>query len=602
MAESLLSLEPSWGSVTEGDRCSLLVEMVIHDPHHGKHLVRTAVHRRFITIQGCLDKQAIAHSILGAKVFSTNNGFRLLLDDEATILPHFHLDGDSLFGAIETCSGAGFMKDGIDKGGFNVYASNDLRKTMMEFQNRQGFSSTVTGDIGRDETIKCLFDLHAKPCLFAGGFSCQPWSALGDKKGMLDCRAESLTSILRAAFFMRSHSIVLECVQNAGQDKQVREILDTFCRITGFRQAHIDLSLAAFWPSRRARWWTVLYSHAFPPFRLVPLPCQLVPPKIIDILPIFPEWDETQLAQIRLDSYEYGKFQQYGGIASKCVNGLAPMNTALHGWACQLIPCPCGCRQYPLSDTRLAEKGLFGALIHCPGSMNTCEGMVQNIRHLHPWEIALLSGIVPDKSWGPNLRFSISALGQMATPIQSLWVVSQFKKHLLESLFDIPAPTPEETLWLHIGDIMKAYEISFPVGFHHEAVDRTHRCLFSHAARDVLPSHLPSFGKTKSQPTVEGSFSLPDQFEPETRPTDDSLCNFPSAARQLGRGQHEPIENWKCNYPDCPVCFIESKQPPAPPFGMPKNSRRKQQCKLGPTWTYDWSYHFSHCAFFVGYH
>ena len=254
MAESLLSLEPSWGSLIEGDRCCLLVEMVIFDSHQAKHLVRTAVHRKFITIQGCLDKQAIAHSILGAKVFSTHNGFRILLDDDSSCLPHFHLEGNSLFGAVETCSGAGFMKDGIDKGGFSVFATNDLRKTMTEFQNRQGFTTTVTGDIGKDETIKGLFELHAKPCLLAGGFSCQPWSDLGDKKGMMDCRAESLTSILRAAFFLRSHSIMLECVQNAGQDKQVREILNTFCRITGFRQSHIDLSLAAFWPSRRARW------------------------------------------------------------------------------------------------------------------------------------------------------------------------------------------------------------------------------------------------------------------------------------------------------------------------------------------------------------
>ena len=263
------------------------------------------------------------------------------------------------------------------------------------------------------------------------------------------------------------------------------------------------------------------------------------------------------MTQLRLDSYEYGKFQQYGGIASKLVNGLAPMCTALHGWACQLIPCPCGCRKFPLSESRLAENGLFGALIHCPGCMNTCDGQVQNIRHLHPWEIALLSGIVPNKCWGPNLRFSIAALGQMATPIQSLWVVSQFKRHLLECLFDAPAPTPEETLWIHVGDIMKVFESGFPVGFHHEAVqnfiDRTHRCLFSHAAKDVLPSHLPNFGKSKPHPN---NVDLP-----LLSGNRGDSCIAPGTSRSI-KGLPETDEDWKCNYPECPVCVLESELPP----------------------------------------
>ena len=512
MVESLLNLEPSWPLLMDGDKATLLIEMVIFDPNNHKHLVRSAVHRKFLTVNGTLDHKAVAFTILGATVSKTNNRLGLILDHSSTVLSHHHLDCDSMFRSIETCSGGGFMKDGIDKGGFHVAATNDLRQSMADFQHRQGCCDMVVGDIGDDKTISELFHLHSKPCLVAGGFSCQPWSALGDKKGMLDCRSQSLTSILRAAFLMRSHSILLECVQNAGKDKQVREILNTFCRITGLRQVQIDLSLASFWPSRRARWWTVLYSHAFPPFHLMPLPSQLIPPTVNDLLPYLPDWPEEKISQIKLDSYEYGKFQQFGGIGPNCVNSRAPMSTALHGWSCQLIPCPCGCRKFPLADARLSEKGLFGALVHCPGNMQTPEGIVQNIRHLHPWEIALLSGIVPDKLWGPQLRFSIAALGQMATPIQSLWVVAQFKKHLLEGFLEIPAPKPEEVMWLHIGDIMVAYENFFPMGFHSDVVqnflDRTHRCLFSHAAQGIVPPFLPSFKKNKGD-LESNSIALP---------------------------------------------------------------------------------------------
>ena len=75
MVDSLLSLEPSWSSVKVGDKVDLLVEMVIFDPGFERHLVRTAVRRNFITIKGCLSKEAIAHSILGAEVISCQKGF-----------------------------------------------------------------------------------------------------------------------------------------------------------------------------------------------------------------------------------------------------------------------------------------------------------------------------------------------------------------------------------------------------------------------------------------------------------------------------------------------------------------------------------------------
>ena len=572
MVESLLNLEPSWPLLMDGDKATLLIEMVIFDPNNHKHLVRSAVHRKFLTVNGTLDHKAVAFTILGATVSKTNNRLGLILDLSSTVLSHHHLDCDSMFRSIETCSGGGFMKDGIDKGGFQVAATNDLRQSMADFQHRQGCCDVVVGDIGDDKTICELFHLHSKPCLVAGGFSCQPWSALGDKKGMLDCRSQSLTSILRAAFLMRSHSILLECVQNAGKDKQVREILDTFCRITGLRQVQIDLSLASFWPSRRARWWTVLYSHAFPPFHLMPLPSQLIPPTVNDLLPCLPDWPEEEISQIKLDSYEYGKFQQFGGIGPNCVNSRAPMSTALHGWSCQLIPCPCGCRKFPLADVRLSEKGLFGALVHCPGNMQTPEGIVQNIRHLHPWEIALLSGIVPDKLWGPQLRFSIAALGQMATPIQSLWVVAQFKKHLLEGFLEIPAPKPEEVMWLHIGDIMVAYENFFPMGFHSDVVqnflDRTHRCLFSHAAQGIVPPFLPSFNKNKgdlesnSSALTPGSITEIPVDQPCPKNASEGLFDQSSPGEA-----HKPVNtSWHCDYPNCPVCCTEDTLPPIPTF------------------------------------
>ena len=76
-----------------GDAISLLVEMVIYDSCNDRHLVHTAV-RKFITL----------------------------------------------------C----FVTDGMDMGGFQIFTSIDVLTSMMAFQPRQGFSSTVIGDIGDD--------------------------------------------------------------------------------------------------------------------------------------------------------------------------------------------------------------------------------------------------------------------------------------------------------------------------------------------------------------------------------------------------------------------------------------------------------------------
>ena len=90
---------------------------------------------------------------------------------------------------------------------------------------------------------------------------------------------------------------------------------------------------------------------------------------------------------LKLDAYETRKFEEFGGIGTNLVNARAQLKTALHGWANQLSGCPCTCRSH------------------------------------HPWEMAVLHGINPNQSWEP-LGLSISALGQMAAPVQSCWIAS----------------------------------------------------------------------------------------------------------------------------------------------------------------------------------
>lgn len=158
---------------------------------------------------------------------------------------------------------------------------------------------------------------------------------------------------------------------------------------------------------------------------------------------------EGECQQLALDLYETRRFEYYGGIYSKFLRETDQAPTALHGWGNQLHGCPCECRKFPMTESRLQSRGLFGALLMTGGSFSHTQDNLPCSRHIHPVELATISGIRADRNWGDHMRLALASLGQMASPIQSSWVVSQLKYHQDEFL-GMPTMTPEETLWFHL--------------------------------------------------------------------------------------------------------------------------------------------------------
>lgn len=77
---------------------------------------------------------------------------------------------------------------------------------------------------------------------------------------------------------------------------------------------------------------------------------------------------------------------------------------------------------------RLREKGLHGVLHSLDGYATSGNDTFHTMRHLHPREVGLLNGMNPKHvSNCPefHLRLELAAVGQMASPIQSNWVISQ---------------------------------------------------------------------------------------------------------------------------------------------------------------------------------
>ena len=126
-------------------------------------------------------------------------------------------------------------------------------------------------------------------------------------------------------------------------------------------------------------------------------------------------WLTSAEEELALPPVEIEAFQPAGHTGSNhLLNTRAPMAYAFHCWGSQLIACPCGCREHGLSKNRLAFKGLFGVLAEGVKSKKT--------GRIHPQEAGALCGLDPSLTWGDQNRLALGAVGQLASPLQALWV------------------------------------------------------------------------------------------------------------------------------------------------------------------------------------
>lgn len=542
-------LEPNWNDVGVGDMVDFLAECIIHDPMGRKHLLKSVIHRRFIMVEGVLPR-SFACSILQGCVVDTTGGVKVKIEETSEILVHPISDLGDVSAIVELCAGIGVMSDGLISAGGNIICRNELRQPFVQFQQQQGISNIVLGDIGDYKTIKQVFDSSSKSSMVVAGFSCQPWSKLGDGKRFGDARSSSLLFVLRYAFFSRAHSVMLECVQEAGKDVDVQNILQEFCKITGFKMKTVNLALENFWPSKRARWWCMLVNPAFPMDDLRPLPHQKTPPVVASLFPWFPTWTTAEEEQLALDLYETNKFIEFNSFDNAVIKGDQPLSTALHGWGNQLQGCPCGCRSFSMDHNRLRSKGIYAALVILEGFIECVDGPRVKSRHIHPFELSVLSGAFPIKTWMPNLKLSLCGLGQMASPIQSTWVYGQFM-YSVGRFFGLDhVDTPEMILWNHVQKVLDSFQRSFPLVFEHESVAKfisdTHDLLFcGHMDRIVPTPLLHEAPKGEQLGLIQIDNTAHAEHDTTVALSEDGY---------IAIDDHAELDSWKCPFNDCFIC------------------------------------------------
>ena len=241
--------------VDTGGRFSVVVKVMVFDPAHERHLVRSVHTGKVMVLAGLLDGASDVLTLLDVVLVQQFSIPSLRVDEGTKVLYHSQHTWEDFYKLVDACCGLGGMTHGAHAVGMQTMVAVDSNARMVDLHKVHGGCEYVTGDVGCPMVIAEVWSKSNHAAVMSAGFSCQPFSQLGDRKGGADPRALSLPKILRAALFLRIRVLVLECVVPACNDPFVSHHLDRFVELSGFVKETINLELSAIWPSRRHRTW-----------------------------------------------------------------------------------------------------------------------------------------------------------------------------------------------------------------------------------------------------------------------------------------------------------------------------------------------------------
>eukprot|EP00435_Cladocopium_sp_Y103_P072444 s83_g40.t1 len=377
---------------------------------------------------------------------------RLALESEedTKVLGHKKPTWTSLHSVIDLCSGFGGLSQGLLAAGFEIAVAVDQNSRMVDLHSKVCEAHHICGDFGDKSVLHEIWSTSGGASVLTSGFSCQPYSALGDGGSRHDTRSNCLTKTLQAGYYLQVRIIGLECVAPAAKDAFVKSEIDRFLKCTGFHCTCVELKMDHIWPCRRHRAWWLLTAPEIGPIELQTWQVLTNVCLVEHVIPSICLWSEEDENELALDDDEMEAFgvtvDQHGKYLLNA-KGVAPC--ALHGWGAQIRACPCGCRKYPFSKARLESKGLHGCLVRSAAPKDGSS----RIRHIHPNECMGLNTMDPVLDFGPNTRLTLTAAGQIACPAQALWIFSHVASRLEtmqfgESKFDADAQIQAYRAWL----------------------------------------------------------------------------------------------------------------------------------------------------------
>ncbi|CAE7246184.1 unnamed protein product [Symbiodinium necroappetens] len=177
---------------------------------------------------------------------------------------------------------------------------------------------------------------------------------------------------------------------------------------------HLTLELADQWASHRLRWWAALLPNGLPLQALRGWAAVSPLLKVQDVIPVWPTWPTPVEAALLWDAKEQEAFANL----SQETRVLVASDQAL-------------------SLNSLTKCGSSGASVP--------SGAFEGLRFLHPAEAGLLNTLLPSFNHHPDPRAALCLVGQLAAPLQALWIWSQVLS-AAGPCFGLPLICPEAEL------------------------------------------------------------------------------------------------------------------------------------------------------------
>ena len=446
-----LQLEDRFTSVASGTRINLVAELVTYSP--GAHVCRTVVFKQFFHCDWYIKPTKGRFTVFDAILVKVQGKFWIQCDGKTKVVEHHQTGITTPIQAVEVCAGIGAMGMGLRSCGITTQCYVEYNPKFCQWLRDHGHESVIEGNIANTQVVIQVAEQAPGAQMLVGGVACQPFSRLGDRREQEDQRSESFPAFLRMMYLLQIPVGIMECTSEVLESSWAQGLLNAFADATGSCCAQKVLHLHRCWPAFRTRWWAVITKQGIPAMTVDDLPDISFTPGIVHLIPRMMPIPSDELSQIELDLYELRAFHSCKkGVQSCIVEKRRPMATATHSWGSQVVGCMCGCRKEGFSQARLDRQGLHGAVCVLPGYAIINGEEVSYLRHLHPQEVALMCGLVP--SWvtpsaSTPLRLELAAVGQMASPLQSGWVVGQLLSHL-KSCSCISGPVvepPKQILW-----------------------------------------------------------------------------------------------------------------------------------------------------------
>lgn len=419
--------EPVWTNLVGGQLVSVVVKDVIW---HASALTGVTVPgEQRIRVSGTFHSEVVGFprlTVLRATFVRLSGLVDLTLDSSASLLPHRPVIHEDVLNYVELCAGMGASSFGFSKVGFHPRCAVEWQAALVDLHRRVHPEVPVLhADICHEDTAAKVFEVWPEPTTLMAGISCQPYSRGGLGHGGEDERAATLPATLKIMHWLQAPVLVIECVTQAQHNSFVTSHVSALESQLGYSITQCRFRLENVWAACRYRWWLVA---CHPSLGSVSIPAQPSGSSLCvrDLMPFVLRWPSEVEHQLQLTDLELEKFQSNGRhLRQFLVQPDQKLPTALHSWGGQVLSCACGCREGGFSDSLLDSKGLYAQIVHF-----TNDDGVVIYRHLHAIEVALLCGVPPCLNWSDNERLNLCAVGQLATPMQSVWIGASIVRHL----------------------------------------------------------------------------------------------------------------------------------------------------------------------------